>query len=136
MKKLESYIYLFYNISFPMHCPFIYRYIQRVKRGRLQHVPSTLTFEISFWNKQKQLFYSTVGLTSLPLEMFNSFGIFMTVSMTTALFLMTRSTLTLALTSEMYGPSTRNTLADFAEQHGKDGQLCCSELQQPEITID
>lgn len=78
----------------------------------------------------KRVLYSTLGLTSLPLEMFNSFGIFMTVSMTTALFLITRSTLTLALTSEMYGPSTRNTLADSAEQHGKDVQLCCSELQQ------
>lgn len=101
------------------------------------HILIQQTFKILnlFWKILKNSLFH-LSLISLPLEMFNSFEIFMTVSMTTALFLMTRSTLTLALTSEMYGPSTRNTLADSAGQHGNNGQLCCSELQQQEISIE
>lgn len=129
-------------MTFPFYC--LYIDVQpKFKRRQIViciiffHILIQQTFKILnlFWKILKNSLFH-LSLISLPLEMFNSFGIFMTVSMTTALFLMTRSTLTLALTSDMYGPSTRNTLVDSAGQHGNNGQLCCSELQQQEISIE
>lgn len=122
----------------------IYRCTAKFKRRQIViciiffHILTQQTFKILnlFWNILKNsLFHFKSDFFTFG-NVFNRFEIFMTVSMTTALFLMTRSTLTLALTSEMYGPSTRNTLADSAGQHGNNGQLCCSELQQQEISIE